>query len=74
MAFIGKLYENSGDGTRTLMVRCILCGDRQDVVYSRREALEPFVIGDDPFVIPLCKCYDGTDNSFSVPLTMVEDV
>ncbi len=73
MAFIGKLYYTPRCRFRTLIVRCLLCGNKQTYTEEVGEPITTFEFGDDPTVVPLCNCYEKADDPYFVPLTMVED-
>lgn len=71
--FVGKVFDGPADH-RTLIVRCMLCGNKQNYTYLPDNPMLFFEIGDNPEVVPLCDCYEHTDNPWFAPLTMVEDM
>ena len=73
MVFVGKVFYSPTRRYRKLVVRCLLCGNKQGYMEKVDDPHLAIELGDDPSVVPLCKCYDDTENSIFVPLTVVED-
>jgi hypothetical protein len=73
MSFVGKFSYTPTGRYRKLVARCLLCGNKQSYTEEVNYPYLAIELGDDPSVVPLCKCYDRTENSWCIPLTMVED-
>lgn len=59
MALVGKRETRPTSTTsrgsyEVLMVRCLLCGDKSEIVIPRSYTTSP-----DDKIVPKCDCYDG---------------
>lgn len=72
MALVGKVETRPISTTsvatyRVLVIRCLLCGDKSDLVVPRTNADAIWT----NMVVPLCECYDGNHEGIMQPIRII---